>query len=271
MPELPEVETTLRGIAPHVIGRTITSIVARTRKLRHPIPEDLATALTGQTVERMERRGKYLLLHCGDAHLILHLGMSGSLLAIPASTPPGRHDHLDIILDDGTCLRFRDPRRFGLILWTAKEPLSHPLLAGLGPEPLQGDFAGHYLYRKSRGRKVAIKQFIMDSRIVAGVGNIYANEALFRAGISPDRAADSLTAKEAMRLTMSIQETLRDAIAKGETTLRDFTVAENTPGYFRIHLNVYGRGGEPCMTCGTPIRQTHQGGRSTWFCPRCQK
>lgn len=271
MPELPEVETTLRGIAPHITGRRVTEVVARTPKLRLPIPPDLLARLPGRTIERVERRGKYLLLRCDRGNAIIHLGMSGTLRIVPASTPPGKHDHLDIRFADGSALRFRDPRRFGLALWTEGDPLTHPLLAGLGPEPFSDVFNCEYLVRKSRNRRVTVKQFLMDNRIVVGVGNIYANEALFRARIRPDRPAGSLTEEECRRLARAVLETLRDAVAEGGTDLQEFTAAEEPSGYFRLRLAVYGRGGEPCPACGTPLEQDRHGNRSTWFCPRCQR
>lgn len=271
MPELPEVETTLRGIAPHVTGHTVTTVIARTPKLRLPISPGLATALPGQTVEQVERRAKYLLLRCNRGSAILHLGMTGTLRIVPADTSPGKHDHLDFILDNSATLRFRDPRKFGLALWTNGDPLLHPLLVNLGPEPLAEEFDGPYLHRVGRNRRVAIKQLLMDNRIVVGIGNIYANEALFRARIRPDRPAGSLSEADALRLATCVKEVLRDAIAEGGTTLRDFTVAEEPSGYFSIHLAVYGRGGEPCPACGAPIEQSRLGNRSTWFCAHCQR
>ncbi|RNC73283.1 MAG: bifunctional DNA-formamidopyrimidine glycosylase/DNA-(apurinic or apyrimidinic site) lyase [Desulfuromonadales bacterium] len=271
MPELPEVETTLRGIAPHVTGRTVTAVVARVPKLRLPIPSELGTTLPGQTIDRAERRAKYLLLRCSGGTLILHLGMSGTLRIVPAGTPPGKHDHLDIVLANGTSLRFRDPRKFGLVLWTTGDPLAYPLLANLGPEPFSDVFDGGYLHRLGRTRRAAIKLLLMDNRVVVGVGNIYANEALFRARIRPDRPACALGEDECHRLAAAVREVLRDAIAMGGTTLRDFTVAEEPSGYFRIHLAVYGRGDEPCHACGEPVQQSRLGNRSTWFCSRCQQ
>jgi formamidopyrimidine-DNA glycosylase len=271
MPELPEVETTRRGIAPHLTGKRVTAVVARTAKLRRPIPKELLLELPGRTILRVERRGKYLLLPTDRGTVILHLGMSGSLRLVPTATRPGRHDHLDIVLENRETLRLTDPRRFGLVLWTAADPLAHPLLAAIGPEPLEDGFDGAHLYRASRGRAVAIKQFVMESRIVAGVGNIYANEALFRAGIHPARSAGGISRQRCHRLAQAIREVLTEAIALGETTLRDFRDSGGTPGYFRLRLDVYGRGGEPCPRCGAAIEQTRQGGRATYFCRRCQR
>jgi formamidopyrimidine-DNA glycosylase len=271
MPELPEVETTLRGIAPHVTGRRVTAVMARTPKLRRPIPPELGERLVGRVIERVERRAKYLLFRCGDGTAIIHLGMTGTLRIAQADSEPGKHDHLDLVMDDGHILRFRDPRKFGLALWTSNDPLAHPLLAGLGPEPFPPDFNGSYLFARSRKRRTAIKQLMMDNRFVVGVGNIYANEALFRAGIRPERPAESVSEEECVRLATAIGAVLHEAIAEGGTTLRDFVVAEVPSGYFRIRLAVYGRGGEPCTACGAPILRTRIGNRSTWLCPVCQK
>jgi len=271
MPELPEVEITRRGIEPLLVGKTVSRVVVRVAKLRFPVPAELATILPGQTIQAVERRGKYLLLRCPAGHLVIHLGMSGHLQVLAAATPPGKHDHLDIVFANGSSLRYTDPRRFGAILWTVADPLQHPLLAGIGPEPLTRSFDGGTLFQRSRGRSVAIKQFIMDSRIVAGVGNIYANEALFRAGILPDRAAGSVTLAKYEQLAVAIKEVLLQAIDQGGTTLRDFRASDGRPGYFRIELQVYDRGGEPCSKCGAPLQQSRLGQRSTYFCSRCQK
>jgi formamidopyrimidine-DNA glycosylase len=271
MPELPEVETARRGIAPYVEGETVARVIVRTASLRRPVPEELAAELPGRTIRAVERRGKYLLLRCSKGSVILHLGMSGSLRIIPATAPPGKHDHLDIVLKSGLCLRLNDPRRFGIALWTEDDPLDHPLLAGLGPEPLEECFNGGYMYRRSRGRQVAVKQFIMESRNVAGVGNIYASEALFKAGINPARPAGGLSPAECERLAGAIKEVLEASIAEGGTTLQNFRVGEERPGYFSLRLQVYGRTGEPCLACGAPIQSVRQGGRATYFCRRCQK
>ena len=271
MPELPEVETTRRGIAPHVIGRTIRDAVIRNRRLRWPITHGLATRLRGRQVQAVERRGKYLLLRCDCGTLILHLGMSGSLRLVDAAAAVGKHDHFDLLLDTGMALRLTDPRRFGAVLWTADEPAQHPLLRDLGPEPLTAEFDGAYLFARSRGRKTAIKQFIMDGKVVVGVGNIYANEALFRVGIHPARAAGRLSHERCQRLAAAIEEVLREAIAQGGTTLRDFVGGDGKPGYFAQRLRVYDRAGEPCPVCGTAIKQLRQGQRSTYYCPHCQR
>lgn len=271
MPELPEVETTRRSIAPRVEGKRAVRVVVRNGDLRVPVPPELQVELPGRVIDRVKRRGKYLLLPCGDRTVLIHLGMSGYLGVVTGDTPVEKHDHLDIVLDNGTILRFNDPRRFGLVLWEANDPLRHPLLATIGPEPLESDFDGGHLFLRSRRRSVAIKQFIMDSRIVAGVGNIYASESLFRARIDPARPAGSLSAGECDRLTAAIRETLTAAIAAGGTTIRDFRVGEGTPGYFTVNLNVYDREGSPCPSCGTPIAASRQHGRSTYHCPHCQK
>ncbi|MEJ2060444.1 MAG: bifunctional DNA-formamidopyrimidine glycosylase/DNA-(apurinic or apyrimidinic site) lyase [Gammaproteobacteria bacterium] len=271
MPELPEVETTRRGIAPHVEGHRVRRVVVRQPRLRWPVPSALAHALTGQRIDRIERRGKYLLLRTAAGTAIIHLGMSGSLRIVAAATPPEAHDHVDLVLDSGKALRLRDPRRFGAVLWTRRDPLRHKLLADLGPEPLGEDFTGAYLHARAHGRRVAIKALIMDSKVVVGVGNIYANEALFLAGIHPARAAGRLSAARCERLAAAIKQVLAEAIGQGGTTLRDFVREDGQPGYFRIHLRVYDREGEPCPQCGTPIRKLTQGQRSTWYCPRCQR
>jgi len=271
MPELPEVETTRRAIAPYIEGKTVTGVLVRNAGLRWPIPAELTSTLPGQKIRSVDRRGKYLLVHCGRGTLILHLGMSGCLSVVPSTTAPGKHDHLDIVLDDGLSLRFNDPRRFGTALWTDDDPLRHRLLARLGPEPLTDGFDGAYLFEKSRGRKMAVKQFIMDSHVVVGVGNIYANEALFRAGIHPERHVGELSRGDCSRLAEGIREVLRAAIAEGGTTIRDFRVGEEQTGYFAVQLKVYGRAGHPCPSCGNPLRQTRQGGRSTYFCDCCQR
>ncbi|RII26196.1 MAG: DNA-formamidopyrimidine glycosylase [Geobacter sp.] len=270
MPELPEVETTRRAIAPYIEGNTITGVFVRNAGLRLPVPAELPTILSGQKVTRIDRRGKYLLFRFVDGTLILHLGMSGSLGIVPGTRPAGKHDHLDILFADGTSLRFNDPRRFGLVLWTDGNPLLHEPLAKLGPEPLEAGFDDAYLFRKSRRRKVAVKQFIMDSHVLVGVGNIYASEALFRVGIRPDRPAGELSAVDCRRLVMAIREVLQSAIAEGGTTIRNFRVGEGQTGYFAIQLKVYGRAGLPCPTCKTTIIMQRQGNRSTYFCPHCQ-
>ncbi len=270
MPELPEVETTRRGIAPLVEGRRIAALRVRQRQLRWPVPAGLERRLAGQPIGAVRRRAKYLLLETPAGTLILHLGMSGSLRVVPTDAPPGKHDHVDLVLDDGACLRLRDPRRFGAVLFTREAAAAHPLLRELGPEPLGQDFDGEHLYRRSRGRRVAVKSFLMDSRIVVGVGNIYANEALFLAGISPRRAAGRISRVRYARLAEAVRTVLERAIAAGGTTLRDFTAVDGAPGYFRIALNVYDRAGQACPHCGEPIRLLRLGQRSTFYCARCQ-
>jgi formamidopyrimidine-DNA glycosylase len=271
MPELPEVETTRRGVAPAVAGRMISKVVVREPRLRWRVPQELAREAVGQRVRDLRRRAKYLLFDLERGAMILHLGMSGSLRLAPCGAEPLTHDHVDIVLDSGLCLRFNDPRRFGSLLWTTKDPLTHPLLRALAPEPLADEFDGAYLARMARGRRVAIKQFLMNSRVVVGVGNIYASEALFRAGIRPRRAAGRVTRAQFDALAKSIKAVLNDAIHAGGTTLRDYINPDGMPGYFRQKLFVYERNDEPCRVCRTPIKHLAQGQRSTYFCPRCQR
>ncbi|GAP64796.1 formamidopyrimidine-DNA glycosylase Fpg [Mizugakiibacter sediminis] len=270
MPELPEVETTRRGIAPHLEGHRVTRVLLRRPDLRWPIPRAIRTALPGQRIDAVERRAKYLLLHTAAGSALLHLGMSGSLRVLPADTPAGKHDHYDLALDSGRVLRFTDPRRFGCLLWQPAGRL-HPLLAGLGPEPLDAAFDGDHLWRLSRGRSAPVKTFLMDQGVVVGVGNIYASEALFAAGIHPKRAAGAVSRARYARLAAAVRRILAHAIARGGTTLRDFLAPDGAPGYFEQELAVYGRAGEPCRVCGTPIRAIALGQRSTFYCPRCQR
>jgi formamidopyrimidine-DNA glycosylase len=271
MPELPEVETTLRGIAPHLINRCVTDVLIRNPKLRWPIPENLPELLQGQTVRSLRRRAKYLLIAFDHGTLILHLGMSGSLRIQPAGTPAEKHDHFDLVLNNGKLMRLRDPRRFGAVLWHTGDVAQHPLLAALGPEPLQEHFDGEYLHLATRSRSAAIKLVIMDSHLVVGVGNIYANEALFRAGIRPQMAANKLSLPRCQRLAQNIREVLLEAIKQGGSTLRDFVHSDGSSGYFQQNYFVYGRTGESCRVCTTNIRQIRQGQRSTFYCPQCQK
>jgi formamidopyrimidine-DNA glycosylase len=271
VPELPEVEITRRGLAAHLTGLTIEDAVIRNGKLRWPIQKNLPKLLRGQTILSLKRRAKYLLMDCGSGTLILHLGMSGSLRILPANTPPDRHDHFDLILSNGTLMRLRDPRRFGAVLWHSGDVHDHPLLAALGPEPLKSDFDARYLYRATRGRSVKIKQCIMDSHIVVGVGNIYASEALFRAGIKPRLAAGKLSLTRCAKLVAEIRATLDEAINLGGSSLRDFVNTSGQPGHFQQTYWVYGRAGEPCRRCGAPIMQIKQGQRSSFFCGSCQK
>jgi len=275
MPELPEVETTRRGIEPHLAGRRIATVTQRRSDLRWPIPPEVGERLPGQLIDSVERRAKYLLIHTAAGSAMLHLGMSGMLRVLPPDAPIGKHDHVDIVLEDtaeqrGRVLRFTDPRRFGSLLWQPFGEL-HPLLAALGPEPLTDAFDGNTLWRGSRGRSAAVKLFLMDNANVVGVGNIYASEALFAAGIDPRRAAGKVSRQRYASLAAEVKRILAWAIERGGTTLRDFLNPDGAPGYFFRELNVYGRTGEPCKVCGTPIRQAVLGQRSTFWCPRCQK
>ena len=269
MPELPEVETTRRGLAPHLIGRTVIALDIRQPRLRWPIPQVLRTSLPGQRIEAIERRAKYLLVHTEPGSALLHLGMSGSLRVLPQNTPAGTHDHVDWRLDSGQVLRYTDPRRFGSQLWQPRGEI-HPLLADLGPEPLSDDFDGDRLWLRARRRKAAVKMFLMDQTTVVGVGNIYASEALFAAGIHPKRAAGSVSRERCARLASEVKRILAYAITRGGTTLRDFISPDGVPGYFEQELFVYGRAGQPCKVCATPIKTSVLGQRSTFYCPRCQ-
>lgn len=270
MPELPEVETTRKGIAPFVVGEVVKDIIIRERQLRWPIPVSLKRSLKNRTIRKLRRRAKYLLFYTDNGCMILHLGMSGSLRIIDAGLPPEKHDHVDIVFESGRSLRFHDPRKFGAILWTTNDPLDHKLIKHLGPEPLSKEFNTDYLFAKSRKRTQSIKTFVMDSRIVVGVGNIYANEALFMSGINPKREAGKMSKTHIEKLVTNIKRVLKSAIKKGGTTLRDFINGEGKPGYFRNELQVYGREGEPCLHCRQPIKMIRLGQRSTFFCPGCQ-
>jgi len=270
VPELPEVETTRRGIEPHIQGRTVTGLVVRESRLRWPVPDDLALLVVGGTVRAVERRAKYLLLRIGAGGLIVHLGMSGSLRIASPESPIRKHDHVDLWFGD-LGLRYHDPRRFGCLLWMADDPLKHPLLADLGPEPFDPAFSGDYLHALAHARGTPVKCFIMEGAVVVGVGNIYAAEALFRAGIHPGRAARTLGRKRWHLLAKAIRDVLTEAIAQGGTTLRDFVNEAGRPGYFQQTLRVYGREGEPCKRCGIAIRQLKLGQRASFFCPRCQR
>jgi formamidopyrimidine-DNA glycosylase len=276
MPELPEVETVLRGLAPHVTGKRLLGARVREPRLRWPVTPDLDRQLADCQIKTLERRGKYLLLELVRPHpallvgrLIIHLGMSGSLRLCPVQQPPDAHDHVDILLEGGQCLRLKDPRRFGAVL-LADPTEVHPLLASLGVEPLGADFDGNCLYQLSRGRRVAIKSLLMDAHKVVGIGNIYANEALFHAGIDPRLGAGRLSRRRCERLAGTIQDTLQKAIAAGGSSLRDFVNGHGQPGYFQQTYYVYGRTGQPCRNCGTAIRHLVQGGRSSYLCPHCQ-
>lgn len=270
MPELPEVETTRRGIEPHITGQIITQMVVRQAQLRWPIPSEMVEQVQHQRVNSVHRRGKYLLIATGTGTIIIHLGMSGSLRITSADVTASKHDHVDIIYGNGKCLRLRDPRRFGAVLWTVDNVLNHPLLKQLGPEPLSNDFNPDYLFTKTRKRKQAIKLHIMDSHVVTGVGNIYANEALFRAGIRPGLAAGRINSSRIGDLCTAIKAVLEAAIEQGGTTLRDFTASDGQPGYFKQQLQVYHRAGEPCLVCGTAIKHLKQAQRATYYCPSCQ-
>jgi formamidopyrimidine-DNA glycosylase len=271
MPELPEVETTRRGIEPWLVGRRIERLVVREPRLRWRVPAGLPRRIAGSRIRSVSRRAKYLLIGTDAGTLILHLGMSGSLRILDAGTPPLVHDHVDLVLDSGRCLRLNDPRRFGCLLFTASAPARHRLLANLAVEPLSADFTADARWRRARGKRVSAKAFIMDSRVVAGVGNIYASEALFRAGIRPGLAAGRVSRARMEALAQAIRDVLTEAIGVGGTTLRDYVDASGMPGYFRQRLFVYERTGRPCRRCRTPIRQYTQGARSTYWCPRCQR
>ncbi|NND69073.1 MAG: bifunctional DNA-formamidopyrimidine glycosylase/DNA-(apurinic or apyrimidinic site) lyase [Halioglobus sp.] len=270
MPELPEVETTRRGVEPHCRGRSVAAVVVRESRLRWPVQSDLPELLAGQTVERVERRAKYLLFRTSAGTLMVHLGMSGSLRVVQPDEPAAYHDHIDLVLSGGVVLRYNDPRRFGSFHWLGDEP-GHPLLDHLGPEPLDDTFTGEYLYRRSRGRKGPVKNFIMDGKVVVGVGNIYANEALFLAGIRPDRAAGRVGRGRYEALADQVKLVLTSAIKQGGTTLRDFVGGDGKPGYFAQQLRVYGRTGEPCRVCKTLLREQRLGQRSSVYCVVCQR
>ncbi|MEQ9727556.1 MULTISPECIES: bifunctional DNA-formamidopyrimidine glycosylase/DNA-(apurinic or apyrimidinic site) lyase [unclassified Pseudomonas] len=270
MPELPEVETTRRGIAPHLIGQRVSRVIVRERRLRWPIPEDLDVRLSGQRIEAVERRAKYLLIKAEVGTLISHLGMSGNLRLVEAGLPAAKHEHVDIELESGLALRYTDPRRFGAMLWS-ELPLEHELLVRLGPEPLTELFDGERLYQLSRGKAVAVKPFIMDNAVVVGVGNIYATEALFAAGIDPRRAAGTVSRARYVRLAQEIKRVLAHAIERGGTTLRDFIGGDGQPGYFQQELFAYGRGGQFCKVCGSTLREVKLGQRASVYCPKCQR
>ena len=270
MPELPEVETTRRGLEPRLLGKTLARVEVRHPQLRWPVPADLNARLAGRKLLTIQRRGKYLLFDFGGVFQIVHLGMSGSLRFVDRDEPPAVHDHIDWLFKGGEILRLRDPRRFGAVLLT-DDPTRHPLLAHLGPEPLTGDFTPEHLHAACRRRKTSIKNLIMDSRIVVGVGNIYASESLFRAGIRPGRAAGRLTHAECASLAAAIKTTLQNAVNAGGSSLRDYVAADGELGYFQLHTKVYDRAGLPCKVCGTVIKKLATGQRSTFYCPACQK
>lgn len=270
MPELPEVEITRLGLAASLPGQRVTATHVRETRLRQPVPDALSALLPGQQLQHIARRGKYLLFAFDKGTLLAHLGMTGTLRLMPADTPPGKHDHADILFGK-TLMRFNDPRRFGLLVWMEDDPAAHPLLAHLGPEPLEPAFDADYLYRITRSRSAAIKLVIMDARVVVGVGNIYASESLYRAGIRPQKPARRLTRSQCSLLVASIRDTLHDALAAGGSTLRDFFGSDGSPGYFQQHYFVYGRAGQVCRRCEATIRHLTQGQRSTYYCPQCQK
>lgn len=271
MPELPEVETVRRGIAPQVTGQRVTQVIVRQPRLRWPVSEELAAMLPGQTIQHVDRRAKYLLLRTEVGTAIVHLGMTGRLRILSADTPVGKHDHVDVLLANGRCLRFNDSRRFGAVLWTADPPEQHPLLQTLGPEPFEATFSGDWLHQRAQGRALAVKPFIMNHHIVVGVGNIYASESLFAARINPLRPAGQITRAEYERLAEAIREILHEAIRQGGTTLRDFVGSDGEAGYFRQQLCVYDRYRLPCPACGQWIDRCRLGQRSTYYCPHCQR
>jgi formamidopyrimidine-DNA glycosylase len=271
MPELPEVETTRRGIAPLAVGHRVAALNIYDRRLRWPVPAALERKLAGRTIDAIDRRSKYLLFRVGRNTLLLHLGMTGSLRAFTRAPPRETHDHFDLVLDSGVTLRYRDPRRFGALLWLPPPATRHPLLASLGPEPFDPSCDARYLWHATRRRTAAIKLALMDNRLIVGVGNIYANEALFRAGIRPTVRANRVSLPRYVQLLDAVRETLADAIAKGGSTLRDYVDSRGEPGYFQLEYRVYGRDRQPCRVCGTAIKSVRLGGRATTFCPRCQR
>lgn len=270
MPELPEVETSLRGIKPHINHQIIASIHIRQTHLRWPIPANLAAQLKNQRLNDIQRRGKYLLLSFNNGTLIIHLGMSGKLRVLTSDVPAQKHDHVDLVFKPDICLRYTDPRRFGAILFTTDDPLNHPLLKKMGPEPLSRHFTGDYLWERAKGKKTAVKSYVMDSSVVAGVGNIYATEALFAAGIRPDKQAGKVTQTQFIQLAAAIKTILKQAIKKGGTTLNDFTQSDGKPGYFSIELQAYGHAGDPCPRCHKPLKLSRLGQRATVYCSSCQ-
>jgi len=271
MPELPEVETVRRGIAPTLVGRRLLGALVREPRLRWPVPDDLDACVRGRRITGIDRRGKYLLLHLEPAGaLILHLGMSGSVRLVDPASAPEKHDHIDLLVDSGPSLRLRDPRRFGALLY-AESHLTHPLIARLGVEPLSAQFDGARLFALTRGRRCAIKSLLMDAGLLVGVGNIYANESLYHAGIHPDTPAGRVTRARCTRLAEAIRHTLERAIERGGSTLRDFVDSRGKPGYFQQDYAVYGRTGAPCHACGAPVREMKHGNRATFYCPGCQK
>ncbi|MBI2306038.1 MAG: bifunctional DNA-formamidopyrimidine glycosylase/DNA-(apurinic or apyrimidinic site) lyase [Rhodocyclales bacterium] len=270
MPELPEVEVSRQGLLPFLPGKAVRTATVRTPRLRQEIPAELPHLLAGRVLRDITRRGKYLVFDFGDGWLILHLGMSGSLRLVAPGTPPQKHDHVDLDFAD-TVLRLRDPRRFGVLLWTEEAPEKHPLLAVLGIEPLSPEFDGRWLHAALRTRSAPVKPVLMDGHLLVGVGNIYASESLFRAGISPLRAANRIAAARCDRLAAAVRETLADSIAAGGSSVRDYVHSDGGAGCFQLSCAVYDREGEACTNCGAPVRSTRQAGRSTYWCPRCQR
>lgn len=274
MPELPEVETTKSGIEPHLINKSVSQVVIRQPKLRWPITENLESILENATLQKVTRRAKYLLLHfCGSTNgtLMVHLGMSGSLRVVLDNAPAQKHDHADFIFNDNTVLRYCDPRRFGCILWLGEHPFDNALLASLGPEPLSDEFNTEHLWQLSRGKVTAVKKFVMDQKIVVGIGNIYATEALFSAGIRPDKPAGKVSKNQYQKFVSASKLILENAIHQGGTTLKDFVGGDGKPGYFAQELIAYGRAGKPCITCETPLEEMKLNNRASVFCPKCQK
>ena len=271
MPELPEVETIRRGLEARLVGRRICRIVVREPRLRWPVPPELASRLEGQPVTGLARRAKYLLANAPSGTVLIHLGMAGSLRMVAHEEAPGPHDHVDWWFDDGSCLRYRDPRRFGSMLWWEGAPARHPLLARLGPEPFSDAFHGDWLFDRSRGRRTAVKSFLMDGRVVAGVGNIYANEALFEARIHPGRPAGRVARGRYARLADAVRRIMARSIEAGGTSFRDYVRSDGEPGGFQARLMVYDRAGEGCGRCGAALRGRTIGQRSTVWCPRCQR
>ena len=270
MPELPEVETSRRGITPHIEGSVLRKIIVRQPSLRWPVDVEQCDRLSGETLVSVRRRAKYLLLNYETGTQLLHLGMSGSLRVLDPDVPAGKHDHVDFLFANNNMLRLNDPRRFGALIWAGASPFEHPLLKSLGPEPLDDSFNADYCYGRSRGKKQAIKQWLMDGHVVVGVGNIYANESLFKAGIHPSRQAGRISHARYERLVATVKEVIAAAITQGGTSLRDFTRADGKPGYFKQSLSVYGRAGEPCLRCGDVLNETRHAQRATVFCRNCQ-
>ncbi|MGR8935784.1 MAG: bifunctional DNA-formamidopyrimidine glycosylase/DNA-(apurinic or apyrimidinic site) lyase [Gammaproteobacteria bacterium] len=271
MPELPEVETTRRGIAPYVEQQRVCELIVREPRLRWPVTENLPQLLRGAQLQQVERRAKYLLFAFDRGTLLVHLGMSGSLRIVAPNNEAGKHDHVDVLFANGRVLRLTDPRRFGALLWLGEQAQQHPLLRDLGPEPLSAECIGAWLYRRSRSKKLAVKQFIMDQKVIVGVGNIYANEALFAAGIRPTVAAGKISSARYEVLADAIRSILAQAIAQGGTTLRDFVGGDGKPGYFQQQLHVYGRAGLPCTRCGRLLKEVRLSGRSSVYCGHCQR